>query len=340
MLRQLLKLLTDTILAPTGLIVRRKSNWDNLTDEIDSLKVEIDSLNSEFGALRQEAGSSAVLNGSYWLRVDYPPSATLKPRWCGPQGHKRLNKLLRENQDQYVAHLTGALDYLDKLTQIPVFCDESDPLVPHYYNGWLPALDAITLYTFLAKANPHRYLEIGSGHSTKFARRAIEDHSLDTQIISIDPYPRAEIDAICDEVVRMPLENVPIDSFQRLKEGDIVVFDGSHRSFMNSDVTVFFLDILPDLEPGVFVGVHDIALPCDYSEEWVSRWYNEQYLLMAYLLGGGQNINIVLPNSFVSRSPSLLSVLDLIWEWLQPQWKGPDSPGVEPWGGYFWMQTK
>ena len=49
---------------------------------------------------------------------------------------------------------------------------------------------------------PRRFIEIGSGNSTKFARRAIRDHWLNTSIVSIDPFPRSEIDAICDEVVR------------------------------------------------------------------------------------------------------------------------------------------
>ena len=45
------------------------------------------------------------------------------------------------------------------------------------------------------QATVRQMLEIGSGNSTKFARRAIRDHRLCTRITSIDPHPRAEIDA-------------------------------------------------------------------------------------------------------------------------------------------------
>ncbi len=34
--------------------------------------------------------------------------------------------------------------------------------------------------------------------------------------------------------------------------------------------------------------VHDIFLPDDYPPEWADRYYSEQYLLAAWLLGGGE----------------------------------------------------
>ena len=36
---------------------------------------------------------------------------------------------------------------------------------------------------------------------------------------------------------------------------------GSHRVFQNSDVTAFFLDVLPRLKPGILVHIHDIFCP-------------------------------------------------------------------------------
>lgn len=56
--------------------------------------------------------------------------------------------------------------------------------------------------TALAAGNPATYLEVGSGNSTRFARRAITVHGLRTRIVSIDPEPRAVVDELCDEVVR------------------------------------------------------------------------------------------------------------------------------------------
>jgi hypothetical protein len=62
---------------------------------------------------------------------------------------------------------------------------------------------------------------------------------------------------------------------------------------MNSDVTVFFLDVLPRIPPGVIIGVHDIFIPDDYPAEWASRYYNEQYVLATYLLGARKKIRIL-----------------------------------------------
>jgi hypothetical protein len=60
----------------------------------------------------------------------------------------------------------------------------------------------------------------------------------------------------------------------------------------------------PGLASGVIYGLHDIFLPDDYHEEWSSRYYNEQYLLAAYLLGGSAGDSILFPASFVARERS------------------------------------
>src|SRR5690606_30946570 len=96
-----------------------------------------------------------------------------------------------------------------------------------------------------------------------------------------------EIDMICDNVFREPLEDVGLEIFDALGAGDILYIDNSHRAFMNSDVTVVFLDILPRLKPGVLVQIHDVTLPYDYPEVWIDRHYSEQYLLAAWLLARG-----------------------------------------------------
>ncbi len=114
--------------------------------------------------------------------------------------------------------------------------------------------------------------------------------------------------------------------------GDAVLFvDNSHRAFQNSDVTVFFMEILPMLAPGIVWGLHDIFFPCDYPEAWRGRFFNEQYLLMAYLMGGGGMDAILLPNGLISSSPMLMPAALEIFE-------GSHFDGIEKHGGYFWMR--
>jgi hypothetical protein len=177
---------------------------------------------------------------------------------------------------------------------------------PYWANGWLPAADGLMIYGLLASRRPKRYLEVGSGNSTKFARRAIRDFGLETLIISIDPAPRAEINDLCDTVIRLPVEDVDLVSLtSQLRAGDIVFIDNSHRSFQNSDVTVCILELIPQLPRGVLYGVHDIYLPNDYEPCHLNYYYNEQYLLAAYLLGGGLGDRAAMPVHYALRTPEL-----------------------------------
>jgi len=64
-------------------------------------------------------------------------------------------------------------------------------------------------------------------------------------ITSINPSPRTEIDEICDEFYQKPIEKIDLILFEKLKSGDIVFFDNSHRLFSNSEITVMFPDVLP-----------------------------------------------------------------------------------------------
>ncbi len=175
---------------------------------------------------------------------------------------------------------------------------------PYWSNDYLPPGDAMALCGFLYRYNPAVYMEIGSGNSTKFARQVISHFNLRTKIISIDPSPRAIIDSICDESVRAPIQMVPKGVFQALRKDNVLFIDGSHRCLQNSDVTYMFLDILPNLCPGVLVHFHDIFWPEDYPDVWAERFYNEQYLLGVLLLFGS-GYEILYSSKYVSLDPEL-----------------------------------
>ncbi|MCS6924963.1 MAG: class I SAM-dependent methyltransferase [Candidatus Binatia bacterium] len=266
----------------------------------------------------------------YPLFVDYPVNP--QPRYgYGKPPHARLYELIDRRRESYKHLLALLLQYKDSLAQIAKV--QTDPCSPKpaWINGWLPGLDAVALYGLLCLNNPHRYFEIGSGNSTKFARQAIQDYRLRTEITSFDPHPRAEIDAICDRAFRQPLEQVDLQVFDELEAGDIVFVDHSHRVFMNSDATVMFLDVLPRLKPGVLVEFHDVLLLFDYPIAWQYWYYSEQYVLAAYLLAEGRKFDILLPNSFVSSDPELRRIL-------APLWEDPRMQGVETHGASFWIQ--
>jgi hypothetical protein len=266
----------------------------------------------------------------FTIKLDYPIQP--QPRYGhGRPPHPGLTRILERRRPQYAALLQRFVPLAERLASIPVTADPRDPNTPHWNNTWFEGIDALSVYAFLALTNPARYVEVGSGNSTKFARRAIRDHALRTRITSVDPYPRAEINSICDTIVRQPLENVDVAMFDELGAGDVLFVDNSHRVFTNSDVTVVFLDVMPRLRPGVLLGIHDIMLPNDYPPEWVGRYYSEQYMLAAYLLAEGSKAEVELPCSFVGGCAELNAILDPLWARI---------PGAQRYGSAFWLRTK
>ena len=266
------------------------------------------------------------------ILLDYPVHP--QPRWDRAHPHQELYEIIDRNRATYRTELQGFLTFEKELLAIPAHPPEGIPSTePCWFSGWMPGLDKVALYGMIATRRPRLFLEVGSGNSTKVARRAITDHNLETEIVSIDPCPRAEIDTICDSVIRQPVEDVGLDVFDALGAGDILYIDNSHRALMNSDVTVVFLDILPRLKPGVLVQIHDVTLPYDYPEAWIGRHYSEQYLLAAWLLARGTRIEIILANAFVSQDNALCDVLS-------PLWNKEAMAGVETHGCSFWFMMQ
>lgn len=182
----------------------------------------------------------------YLVPIEYLPSRTFLPRWgYGTPPIESITSLFSKNDDAYVSTLKNIRLLKKDLSNIPnAFLPENLP-APGWCGIPISPIDSALLYYFITHYRPKTYIEIGSGVTTCFVHRAINDHGLDTQIISIDPQPRSEIDKICNRTIRKGLEDCDLSIFSKLNSGDIVFFDGTHRSFMNSDVTVFMIDILP-----------------------------------------------------------------------------------------------
>lgn len=245
----------------------------------------------------------------------------------GRPPHAELAEVIGRNGGQYRAIIDEIRALRDQFSRIPRAA-QAGSLDPFWDNDWFTGLDAMSLYWLLVSRNPRYYFEVGSGNSTKFARHAISHHGLRTQIISVDPHPRAEIDALCDRVIREAFEDIRDRDLRFLGPEDIVFIDNGHRSFQGSDVTVVFLEFLPRLAPGTVVGIHDIFLPADYLDEWRSRFYNEQYLLACALLYGDR-VEVVFPVYYVTMQRRLMRRLSAL-----------GKAGIPPRGGAFWMRLR
>lgn len=268
-------------------------------------------------------------NRRTYLELEYAPTADNRPRWgYGRPLNPHLVRVLRRHEPHYRKWLEATAQYTDDLLRVPR--RPTSPGEPYWLSAWLPGLDAATLYAIIRSKAPSRYVEVGSGISTTFVNRARVDGNLDTRITSIDPAPRAEIDALCDDVLRQPLETVDVTFFQQLEAGDVLFVDNSHRVFMNSDVVAFFFDILPSLKPGVLVGVHDILLPADYLPMWAPWWFSEQYVMGALLLGDPDWLQPELACSFATLDDGLSKIM-------APFFDHPHLVDVDRRGFGFWM---
>src|SRR4029077_19197551 len=109
-------------------------------------------------------------------------------------------------------------------------------------------------------------------------------------LMCIEPFPQKFLRAGfpgLQSLMERKVQDVDLNFFSQLQSGDILFIDSSHTVKIGGDVNYLFLEVLPRLNPGVIVHVHDIFLPFDYRRDWVMdelRFWTEQYLLQAFLM--------------------------------------------------------
>lgn len=198
----------------------------------------------------------------------------------------------RRPYDAIERHLTAALpSFRARLAELAIYFfphdvpqRTPDPVVPHWRNEYFGRNDANIAYAMTRLLKPRRIVEIGSGNSTKFFRKAITDGGLSTTITCIDPAPRTEIARVADEIVTTSVIRMDEGYFDSLGPGDFLFNDGSHLVMHGSDIPYTVLRIMPRLKPGVFVHFHDIHLPLEYPQPADHLYWGEQYLIGAMIL--------------------------------------------------------
>lgn len=258
--------------------------------------------------------------------LDYPvsPSPLYTPE---TSPHKDLFKMISAGNEEYKALINDSLQHVDVFKKLEV--STSDDKMPAWQNGFLPAIDTILLYTILEKYKPKKYLEIGSGNSTKVASFCRHQENLNFSITCIDPNPRREIREIADTWINEQIQTVSLDYFRKLEPDDIVFLDGSHVLHPNSDVMWFFMEILPAIPKGVIIHIHDIFLPYDYPQWVCDRFFNEQYIFATCLLNS-DNFKIISPNYYLLTEKISRDVWDELW-------KIPSLSTIKKHGRSFWF---
>ncbi len=166
-----------------------------------------------------------------------------------------------------------------------------DTLKFYLNNGAFESGDAEYWYQIIRTIKPKRIYEVGSGSSTLMAINAIrrnknDDPDYTCEHICIEPYEGPWLEETGVSVVRKKIEDIEVSFFSRLKENDILFIDSSHIIRPQGDVLFEYLELLPSLNKGVIVHIHDIFSPKNYPVQWLKDevvFWNEQYLLEAFL---------------------------------------------------------
>lgn len=193
-----------------------------------------------------------------------------------------IEQLLARHEAQFSQRLAALAAFAPQLQDF----DHTPPPLPRWQQSWFPRLDGAIAYGLTRLERPRLIIEVGSGHSTRFFARACLDEGLDTELLCIDPAPRADIRALNLTLIPKPVQQVDPALFERLQAGDMLFIDSSHLLLPGSDVDWLLNRIWPLLAAGVLVHFHDILLPDDYPPRWHWRGYNEQQGVAPLLTSG------------------------------------------------------
>jgi hypothetical protein len=198
-------------------------------------------------------------------------------------------------------------------------------------NGFFDGTDALTAYCMIRHFRPRTIIEVGSGYSSLFSARAATKNG-NCDLICIEPYPRDFLRKGIpgmSTLIAKQVQEVEHSFFSRLQTNDILFIDSSHTIKIGGDVNYLFLEILPRLNPGVIVHIHDIFFPVEYRRDWVMdelRFWTEQYVLQAFLTYNSE-FEILFANNYMARQ----HLEDFKVTFPSSPWWG---------GGSFWMRRK
>jgi len=176
----------------------------------------------------------------------------------------------------------------------------------HFYasKGPFRGIDAIVAHCMVRHYQPGLIIEIGGGVSSLVLGEAAVKNN-NGSLICIEPFPNKVLTQGfpgLQSLIEKKVQDVDLGFFSQLGPGDILFIDSSHTVKIGGDVNYLFLEVLPRLNPGVIVHVHDIFFPFDYRRDWVMdefRFWTEQYLLQAFLSFNSQ-FEVLMANRYLS----------------------------------------
>jgi len=274
-----------------------KSKFLILVSKLDVILIPITFLSSIVLALIRRAGVEKM---PFSRRIfefigvfpisDHYYEPLFKTRELKSLSRDRVLTGIQFNENKQI-ELLRKFTFQDELRQIPRLQQKKGGVHYFYENGSFGSGDSEFLYNMVRYYKPKRMLEVGSGASTLMVKNALlknesEDGGYKCNHMCIEPYEAPWLEELGVNVKRQRVEDVDKEVFASLEAGDILFIDSSHVIRPQGDVLFLYLEVIPSLQPGVLIHLHDIFTPRDYLDEWVVdqvKLWNEQYLLEALL---------------------------------------------------------
>jgi hypothetical protein len=268
-------------------------------------------------------GGKRQVHGAAFAPYEVPPGHFYSPLPALDDISRRSDALFVADAvtgDDLDLNEAAQLELLDQMAKlVPEFSWSEGSAPDHRFrlgNTSFEVGDAFALYALMRISRPRRVIEVGSGHSSALMLD-VNERFLERRcrFVFIEPYPDRLLSVLrpgdheVHELIRAPVQSVPLDCFRELGRDDILFIDSSHVCKVGSDVNYLVFEVLPALADGVLVHIHDIGWPFEYPREWVlkGRCWNEAYLIRAFLQYN-EAFEIVLFNAFVAiRHPETVA---------------------------------
>lgn len=201
---------------------------------------------------------------------------------------------------------------------------------------------AASTHCMIRHFRPNTVIEIGSGMSSMVISNALamtcHEDGHNRKYIIVDPYPTDFIKGgsiEMGELLKIRVELLDTTFFDQLKANDVLFIDSGHCVRIGGDVNYLFLDILPRLEAGVIVHIHDISMPYEYSKVYATnetfrQFWTEQYLLQSFLCFNNK-FEVLLATHYL-----MTDCFEMFRKWF-PHYNAEIHPFTS---GSFWMRRK
>jgi predicted O-methyltransferase YrrM len=187
-------------------------------------------------------------------------------------------------------------EHLEEVEGFPFLSELTEGGAPFGYG----LIEGQVLHCVVRKLAPRLVVEVGSGSSTMLiaeaARRNQSEGRGETRIVTIDPYPPAQLTEIPEvESVTLPAQAVPDQVFEELGAGDLLFIDSTHSLKAGSELPRLYLEVLPTLAAGITIQIHDVFLPYANSPGILHAdlWDWQETILVAALLTGNPRLQVL-----------------------------------------------